>query len=237
MIRQFIPQIRYLMPACLLAFLCFGINLSADDLSKSGSASLVPLNINLPSPVFAGTPKDAPKGVDIEPTPEKPPSPLMVPADVHNLAPASKISCSDKGISSKQLAKLTDGNKKADEDAIVLLRKGLQWVQFDLGAPQEIFAVVFWHAHDIPKVYRAVIVQVADDPDFTQNVHTVYNNDRDNSAGLGAGTNRQYFETYMGKIVDAKGARGRYVRLYSHGSTDSALNEYTEVEIYGRPAK
>ena len=73
------------------------------------------------------------------------------------------------------------------------------------------------------------------DPDFTQNVHTLYNNDRDNTAGLGAGADRQYFESYMGKVVDAKGARGRYVRLYSHGSTDSALNEYTEVEIYGRP--
>ena len=117
-----------------------------------------------------------------------------------------------------------------------MLRKGLQWVQFDLGSPQEIFAIVFWHAHDIAKVYRSIIVQVADDADFTTNVRTLFNNDRDNSAGLGAGTDRQYFETYMGKIVNAKGARARYVRLFSHGSTDSALNEYTEVEIYARPA-
>lgn len=211
------------------------VNLSADDPAKSDIA-LVPLKLDLPSPVFSGTPKDPPKGVDLEPTPAQPPRPLMVPADVRNLAPGSKISCSDKGVSAAQLAKIVDGNKRADEDSIVMLRKGLQWVQFDLGGPKEIFAIVFWHAHDIPKVYRSVIVQVADDADFTANVHTVYNNDRDNSSGLGVGNDKQYFESYMGKIVDTKGARGRYVRMYSHGSTDSALNEYTEVEIYGRPA-
>ena len=36
----------------------------------------------------------------------------------------------------------------------------------DLGSPQEIFAIVIWHAHNMPKVYHDVIVQVADDPDF-----------------------------------------------------------------------
>jgi len=27
------------------------------------------------------------------------------------------------------------------------------------------------------------------------------------------------------------------IRFYSKGSTESALNEYTEIEVYGRPAK
>jgi hypothetical protein len=228
----------HFLKLCFLAMLCCGgINLSADEPSKSNAPALVPLKIDLPAPVFAGTPKEAPKGVDIEPTPDKPPPPLEVPGDVRNIAPEAKITCSDRGVSASMLARLTDGNKQADEDAIAMLRKGLQWVQFDLGAAREIYAVVFWHAHDTPKIYRSVIVQVADDADFTTNVRTLFNNDRDNSAGLGAGTDRQYFETYMGKIVNAKGARARYVRMYSHGSTDSALNEYTEVEIYGRPAK
>jgi hypothetical protein len=222
--------------ACALPLLCGTVNLPADDLAKSNSAALVPLKLDLPDPVFAGTPKEAPKGVDVEPVPKNPPPPLNVPADVRNLAPAAKISSSDHGASAANLTKIVDGKKSADQDSIVMLRKGLQWVQFDLGAPQEIYAVVFWHAHDVAKVYKSVVVQVADDPDFTANVRTLFNNDRDNSAGFGVGSDRQYFETYMGKIVAAKGAPARYVRLYSHGSTDSALNEYTEVEIYGRPA-
>ncbi len=227
--------------SCLLLIGVVGLlgsrlNVSADDQAKPNADGLVPLKLNLPAPVFAGTPKEAPAGVDVEPLPKEPPAPLMVPADVHNVAPGKKITSSDRGASAANLAKITDGNKSADQDSIVMLRKGLQWLQFDLGAQHEIFAVVFWHAHDIAKIYRSVIVQTADDPDFTTNVHTIYNNDRGNTAGLGAGTDRQYFESYMGKIVNAKGVRGRYVRLYSHGSTDSALNEYTEVEIYGRPA-
>src|SRR5277367_5879075 len=144
--------ILFFLRACLPLLICIAGSVMADEPATSG-AGLVPLRLNLPAPVFAGTPKEAPHGVDVEPTPDKPPPPLMVPPDVKNLAPAGKISCSDHGASASALAKITDGNKRADEDAIVLLRKGLQWVQFDLGATREIFAVVFWHAHDIPKVY------------------------------------------------------------------------------------
>ncbi|HWY78162.1 MAG TPA: hypothetical protein VN281_21280, partial [Verrucomicrobiae bacterium] len=165
----------------LVALLC-GTYLRADDASNSNAPGLVPLKLKLPEPVFAGTPREAPKGVDMEPTPTQPPPPLMVPADVRNVAPGKKITCSDKGVTAAALARITDGNKSAEEDSAALLRKGLQWIQFDLGAAHEIFAIVFWHAHDTPKVYRSVIVQVADDADFTQNVRTLYNNDRDNSA-------------------------------------------------------
>jgi hypothetical protein len=54
---------------------------------------------------------------------------------------------------------------------------------------------------------------------------------------LGLGADRQYIESNQGKIIDARGARARFVRLYSNGSSDSKLNEYIEVEIYGRAAK
>ena len=159
------------------------------------------------------------------------------PPGLKNLAPGSKITCSDKNVPADSLAKLTDGDKEASDQSIIFLRKGTQWVQLDLGSPQEIFAVVIWHAHNMAKVYHDVIVQVADDPDFIENVRTVFNNDNDNTSGLGVGTNREYFETYEGKLIDAKGIKARYIRFYSKGSTESALNEYTELEVFGRPAK
>ena len=40
-----------------------------------------------------------------------------------------------------------------------------------------------------------------------------------------------------GKLVDAKGSRARYVRLYSKGNNANELNHYVEVEVFGRPAK
>jgi hypothetical protein len=162
---------------------------------------------------------------------------MMVPPDLQNLAPDSTVTCSDKNLPADHLAKLMDGNKEASDQSIIFLRKGTQWVQLDFGSPQESFAIVIWHAHNMAKVYHSVIVQVADDPDFIENVRTIFNNDAENKSGLGVGTNREYFETYEGKLLDAKGIKARYMRFYSKGSTESALNEYTEVEVYGRPAK
>jgi hypothetical protein len=217
------------------SFLLIPCVLLAWNLRAQSGTNLVPLKLNLPAPVFAGTPNNAPAGTAMEPVSTKPVV-LMVPPDVRNIAPGKKITTSDKNASSEDLAKITDGDKQADQGSIVLLSKGLQWVQFDLRSPQQIYAVVIWHAHDTPKIYRSVIAQVSDDPDFTDNVRTLFNSDTDNSSGLGVGTDHQYFETYQGKVIDAKGVTARYLRLYSHGSTDSPLNEYTEVEIYGRPA-
>ena len=198
----------------------------------------VPLAIKLPAPAFKGTPKDLAIDTNkVDMISDKPRAPMMVPGGLKNIAAASKITCSDKNATADTLAKITDGDKDASDQSIIFLRKGTQWVQMDLGSPQDIFAIVIWHAHNMAKVYHSVIVQVADDPDFIENVRTIFNNDAENKSGLGVGTNREYFETYEGKLLDAKGIKARYMRFYSKGSTESALNEYTEVEVYGRPAK
>jgi len=221
-----------LLVAAALSICCVTMRAAAED--NQGAEPLVPLTLKLPSPVFAGTPKSAPPGVRIEPASAKSPPPLMIPRDANNIAIGAKITSSDKHVTGALLSKLTDGDKEGEEDSIVQLRKGLQWVQFDLRKPCEVFAIAVWHAHDQAKIFRSVIVQVADDQDFTENVRTVFNNDTDNTSGLGVGQDRQYFETFRGKVFDANRSRARYIRLYSNGSTDSVLNEYTEVEIYGR---
>jgi hypothetical protein len=200
-------------------------------------AELKPLKPKLPAPAFIGTPKDAPEGVNIEAPSDKPKSPLMIPKDVKNVAASATITSTATNVTADQLAKITDGDKEAMDASIVLLRKGTQHVQLDLGAAHEIFALVLWHAHDTPKVYRDVVVQLADDAAFSTNVRTLFNNDMDNSSGAGIGTDREYFETFEGKTIDAKGQKARYVRFYSKGSTETPLNEYTEVEVYARAVK
>jgi hypothetical protein len=205
--------------------------------SKVTQSGLVPLILDLPAPAFKGIPKDLRLGPNVEPLSDKPRPPLMIPADLANLTRASKITCSDRNASHYDLAKLTDGDKEASDRGVVFLRKGVQWVQMDFGSPQELFAVVIWHAHNMPKVYHDVIVQVADNPDFKARVRTLFNNDRYNASGRGAGANREYVETCEGKLINAKGIKARCIRFYSQGSTESALNEYTEIEVYGRRAK
>ena len=201
------------------------------------SGALEPLALKLPPPAFKGTPKDLQLSSYVEPLSDKPRPPMMVPPGLKNIAKGAKLTSSDKNATSSVLEKITDGDKEASDQSIIFLRKGSQWVQMDLGASQEIFAIALWHAHNTAKVYHSVIVQLSDDPDFLKDVRTIFNNDQESKAGLGVGTDREYFETFEGRLINAKGAKARYIRFYSKGSTESALNEYTEIEVYGRPGQ
>ena len=206
----------------------------SSGLAKNG---MVPLILDLPAPAFKGLPKDLELGPNVEPFPNKPRPPMMVPAGLRNIAPNSKVTCSDKNVSADSLAKLTDGDKEAADQSIIFLRKGTQWVQMEFNWPQEFFALVIWHAHNTPKVYHDVIVRFANDPDFRQNARPIFNNDADSISERGRGKDREYVETCEGKLINARGVKARFLRFYSNGSTESALNEYTEIEVYGRPVR
>jgi hypothetical protein len=131
------------------------------------------------------------------------------------------------------LACVADGAKEHDDER-VNLPPGKQWVQLDLGRTQEIWAVQIWHAYDYACVYRDVVVQLSNDPDFIDGVVTVFNNDHDNSAGLGAGTDKEYIECFVGRCLPVEGVRARHLRFYSNGCTETPVNRYTEIEVYGR---
>ena len=51
---------------------------------------------------------------------------------------------------------------------------------------------------------------------------------------MGVGKDNHYVETSEGRLIDAKGVKGRYVRFYSGGNNASDLNHYIEVEVYGK---
>jgi hypothetical protein len=155
---------------------------------------------------------------------------------VTNVSKGKKVTSSEKEPLSGELSMVTDGDKKQADYNCVELGPGPQYVQIDLGAMHEVYAILFWHYYQ-PIVYYGVVVQTADDEGFTKNVKTLFNNDRQNATKLGAGKDLYYVENYQGKLVDAKGTRGRYVRLYSAGNSSNTANNYIEVEIWGRPAK
>jgi len=205
-----------------------GAALAADELS--------PLDIKLPAPHPVGTRHDSADTSEIDPVQTNRGS-FLAPKGTANLSFGKKVTTSDTNTDAALLSKIIDGDKSYDSESIVSLRKGVQWVQVDLGVSSQISAVILWHAHDSDKVYHKVVVQLSDTPDFSANVQTIFNNDADNAAGQGAGKDREYVESYMGKLIDAKGAKARYVRCYSKGSTESAMNEYTEIEVWGLPAK
>lgn len=139
------------------------------------------------------------------------------------------------------LSYITDGNKENeayDEKSMVKLEAGIQWVQIDLKTTQEVFAVCIWRHHYLPRIYRDVIVQLSNDPAFLSDVTTVFNNDHDNSSGLGIGHDKEYIEWNNGRPIAISGIHAQYIRVYSNGSYTgqgeiNLFNCYTEIEVYG----
>jgi len=199
-------------------------------------AGLVPVEIELPKPMFVGTPQDT-RVPNLEKPRGKPRPPFLAPPGTENVAIGKRIASSDEEPIIGEIEMITDGDKEAADGSYVELGPFRQDVTIDLEAMHEIYAIVIWHYHKEARVYFDVIVQVADDPDFITNVRTLFNNDIDNSAGCGVGTDMHYTETNEGKLVDvlAQGIKARYVRLYSQGNTSNDLNHYIEVEVYGKP--
>src|SRR6185295_15057159 len=160
-----------------------------------------------------------------------------VPAGTALLSKGKPVTSSDSLPVIGELSYITDGDKTGIDGAYVELGPGTQWVQVDLGASAKIAAVAVWHFHSQARVYHDVIMQISNDKDFKSGVTTIFNNDDDNSAKMGKGKDNSYVEVNHGRVIDAKGTNGRYVRLYSNGNTSDELNHYCEVEVFGTPGK
>jgi hypothetical protein len=218
-----------------LALLVLGLAVLAPAAAAQDPGKEI-LQIKLPKPMFVGTPKNI-RTPNLETVTGRPRGPFLVPAGTALLSAGKPATASDKEPVIGEIAFVTDGKKSGEDGYYVELGPMLQWVQIDLGKSQELQAIVGWHYHSQARVYRDVIVQVSDDKDFISGVTTVFNNDHDNTAGLGAGKDKEYIETFDGRLFDPKGVRARYVRLYSAGNTSNDMNHYVEVEVYGLPAK
>ncbi len=213
--------------------------LAASAWLRAAAAELAPLPLVLPPPAMKGTPQALPTNTTALPLTSTPRPPFLAPKGVLNVALGKPVTASDTNLITGELEQITDGKKEAYEENVVTLRRGLRWVQIDLKGQFKLYAIVLWHDFTTPVVYRDVIVQVSDDPEFKTGVQTLFNNDQKNTAGLGSGPTGSTSRTPSpgaGKLIDAKGIQARYIRCYSKGSTDSALNTYIEVEACGLPA-
>jgi hypothetical protein len=196
-------------------------------------AQVEPIDLKLPRPMFVGTPSNF--AVDkLEEPLGHPRPPFLAPVGTKNVALGKPVTASYQPRIG-ELHQITDGYKEAVENSYVELGAGHQYVTIDLEDTYTIYAIALWHYHMSARVYNNVVVQVSDDPDFIFDVETIFNNDMNNNLGLGIGEDYNYVETHEGKLIDARGLNGRYVRLHSNGNTHNNLNHYIEVEVYGIP--
>ncbi len=196
----------------------------------------VELKLKLPKPMFIGTPRNI-RTPNLEAVTGRPRAPFFVPAGTKLLSLGKPVTASDMAPVIGEVAFVTDGEKSGEDGYFVEFGPGKQWVRIDLKESAALSAIVVWHYHSQARVYRDVVVQVSDDKDFVTGVTTLFNNDHDNTLGLGIGKDKEYIETNEGRLIDAKGVQARYVRLFSSGNTSNDMNHYVEVEVYGIPVK
>ncbi len=194
------------------------------------------LKLKLPKPMFIGTPRNI-TSPNLEKITGKPRGPIFAPKGTKLVSLNKPVTSSDMQPVIGELSFVTDGEKSGEDGYFVELGPGKQWVQIDLKASIDLWAILVWHYHSQARVYRDVVVQVSEDKDFVTGVTTVFNNDHNNSSGLGVGKDKEYIETYEGKLIDPRGIKARYVRLWSNGNTSNDMNHYVEVEVYGTPTK
>ncbi len=203
-------------------------------LAAQQAAEKVELKLKLPKPMFIGTPTNI-KSPNLEVVTGKSRPPFMVPVGTKLLSLKKPVRSSDMQPVIGEPEMVTDGEKEGGDGYFVELGPGKQWVQVDLGAPYALQAILVWHYHSQARVYRDVVLQVSNDKDFLKGVQTIFNNDHDNTSGLGIGKDKEYIEVAEGRLFDPKGVKGRYVRFYSNGNTTNDLNHYVEIEVYGTP--
>lgn len=221
----------------MLRFVTFLLGLTWLASHCAAADKKVPLQTDFPREVLAGTPPNVLMMLipGLESPVDKPPE-LLVPAGTTNLARGKPVTASEMVPVLGSIDFVTDGIKEGTEETFVEFPPGVQWVQIDLGQPACIHAIYVWHFFREARSYHDVIVQVADDAEFTQNARTLFNNDTDASSKKGVGKDRPYIETNLGKLIEAGGVTARYVRLSSKGNTSNSLNHYVEVEVFGTPA-
>lgn len=218
-------KLKTLLLAFITLLAC--VTLNAQD-------KMVPFKTQLPKPKLAGTPvaikvSNLETAADVAARP-----PVMIPEGSTNLALNKPVTSSDSMPVIGMLEQITDGDKDSDEGCFVELGDGKQWVQIDLEKEHKIYAIALWHFHSQERAYHDVIVQISNDADFLAGVTTVFNNDDDNSSGLGAGKDKAYVDTSKGRVLPVAGVSGRYVRFYSKGNTANSANHYIEAEVWGK---
>ncbi len=207
--------------------------LVASNYPLAQNKDLAPIKLDLPKPMFVGTPTNL-AVPNLEKPLGKPRPPFYAPKGTQNIALKKPVTSTDKYPVIGEISYITDGKKDAAEGYFVELGPFSQNIVIDLQKDFNLYAIVVWHYHLQARVYYDVIVQVADDAKFTKNVRTLFNNDIDNSSKQGKGKDMHYVETAEGKLIDAKGEKARYVRLLSKGSNADDLNHYIEVAVYGK---
>ena len=133
---------------------------------------------------------------------------------------------SSESVSPTELAKITNGdfNSWCDMGTVSPCS-----VMIDLGDIKTLNKVKVWGLFHKNRAYHDRIVQISENG---TDWFTIFNNDVDNSAGQGAGTDGEYIESAEGRSFTIPNFNGQYVRVWSAADTLSGNAAFVEIEVY-----
>lgn len=136
-----------------------------------------------------------------------------------SIAPTSSTSSAVAG----ELAKITNGDNNSWCD---LGGSGPHEVTVDLGVVKTLRQIKVWGLFHNTRMYSDRIVRISENG---SDWYTIFNNDSDNSAGVGIGTHSEYIETQDGKVFTIPDINAQYIQVWS--GDDNLGGNATLVEI------
>ena len=130
---------------------------------------------------------------------------------------------------SSTIESITDG--VGDSDNFMYSNK-IAWLYLDLGEEIVIdkIATKFWYNNSF-----LVVIQTATDPDFTENLYTVFNNDTNNLVGVGAGTDGTYTDLGSGSVFNTftfEKRAARYIRVWAQNTDGRQYSMWEEIQVW-----
>ena len=113
--------------------------------------------------------------------------------------------------------------------------KAALYMQVDLGGLYDLNRVNMWRYWKDGRTYDATVITTSESGDFTDEV-VIYNSDRSNVHGFGAGGDERYAETASGhEFAVPDGTKAQAVRVYVFGSQNGTTNHINELQVWGTP--
>lgn len=112
-------------------------------------------------------------------------------------------------------------------------RSESSYMEVDLGDVRNISKINLYRYWSDGRTYNGTVIAVSETQDFAEK-EIVYNSDKTNFHGLGAGSDDTYAESADGKTIElAEPVSARYVRVYMYGSNKGTTNHVVELEVIG----
>ena len=128
------------------------------------------------------------------------------------------------------LESVTDGERERTDETFAGRFEQKPYLQIDIGANRVLDTIRYYGDHtgnypDYTNTPHNVVIAISTTPDFAEGTYKViYNTDKNNMWGFGAGTDTEEVNQPGCKVFEFEPTEARYVRYYQYGATQTGAS-------------